>query len=85
MKIIIKDSDSKHSLYLMLPNSMIKWKWIYSLITKNSKPEERDKIINIRNHSQRIYKAIKNYIKYNGHFVLVDIKDSDGSRVKIKV
>ncbi len=85
MRIIIKDSDSKHSIHLMFPNSMMKWKWIYSLIIKNADPKEQDKIINIRNHSHQIYKVIKRYIKDNGHFVLVDIKDSDGSRVKIKV
>lgn len=36
-----------------------------------------------KDNSKRFYKAIKTYIKENGHFTLVDVKSNDGSIVKI--
>ncbi len=84
MKIIIKDSEDKRRFFLLIPTRLIKWKWIYNIGAKHTNDEKsKQEIITFRDNSKRFYKAIKGYIKENGHFTLVDVKSNDGSIVKI--
>lgn len=86
MKVHIKDGETKRKFSLWVPTSILKWKWIYSLIIKYSKDDTSKKITNlIKNNSKKFYKILKKYIKANGHFTLVDIESADGDIVKIIV
>lgn len=85
MKIVIKESESKRKLRFIIPTALIKWQWIYSIIIKNIKDEDkRNTVIKFKSCSKQIYKVIKEYIRANGHFVLADV-ESDGDIVKITV
>lgn len=74
MKIIIKDDGKKFSI--RLPLFLIKSKTIQKAITKNSNSQMREFI-------KSSYKELKRFIKDNGHFVFLDVRESSGTGVKI--
>lgn len=74
MKIIIKENGKKFSI--RLPLFLIKSKTIQKAIAKNSNSQMRGFII-------VSYKELKKFIKENGHFVFLDVRESDGIAVKI--
>ena len=83
MKIVIKSKDGPKHLSLIFPLGFVKTKLASRIISKNGD-------ININKdelHSmlKEAYKVLKDYIKVNGHFDMVDIRSSDGDIVKIKV
>ena len=83
MKIIIKNGDGK-KIHLRIPTRLIKWKWIYSFGLKQISDEKtKQEIMTFKENSSCFYKTIRKYIKENGHFTLVDIKNSNGEIVKI--
>ena len=75
IKVINKEENVK--INLVLPNSVIKSKIISSSIQKyvgDNIPKDVMK---------KIYQVIKEYIKENGHFNLVEVDSKDGTFVKI--
>lgn len=80
MKLHIKDSKG-FGFKLWLPTSLLKSKFII----KNIKKYGGADIEPLINSLPTINKVLKEYIKKNGHFVLVDIKSSDGDKVFIKI
>lgn len=74
MKIIIKENGKKFSI--RLPLFLIKSKTIQKAIAKNSNSQMREFII-------VSYKELKKFIKENGHFVFLDVRESGGTVVKI--
>lgn len=81
MRIKIKENDG-FGLNLWLPTSLLKSKFILSLINKHCDNENIKIYIPL---IPKLYKSFKKYIKENGHFVLIDITSSDGDKVYIKV
>ena len=77
MKIKVINKEEKVKINLVLPNSVIKSKIISSSIQKyvgDNIPKDVMK---------KIYQVIKEYIKENGHFNLVEVDSKDGTSVKI--
>ena len=70
----IKVSENKGArISIRLPLGAVKWKIFYKY-SDNMKYYP---------FARKIYYALKEYIKENGHFVLVDVQDAQGSNVKI--
>lgn len=77
MKIKIYDAESKKKLVFLFPVSAVKWRFIWRYTGAEYK-----KYYKI---SKDIYKALKKYVRENGHFDLVDVDSNDGDRVKIRI
>ena len=77
MKIKVINKEEKVKINLVLPNSVIKSKIIGSSIQKYVGDNLTKDIM------KKIYPVIKEYIKYNGHFNLVEVDSKDGTYVKI--
>ena len=75
IKVINKEENVK--INLVLPNSVIKSKIISSSIQKYVGDNIPKDIM------KKIYQVIKEYIKENGHFNLVEVDSKDGTFVKI--
>lgn len=80
MRIKVKPAEGR-GINLWLPTSLLKSKFIVSIIKKNI--DNKTKIY--LDMIPQIYKSLKKYIKQNGHFILVDVDSSDGDKVLIKV
>ena len=71
--------EERFKINLFLPTSLIKSKFIWNQVLKYGG-------INIdKEVMKKAYKVLKDYIKENGHFVLVHVVSSDGDIVKITV
>ena len=85
MKINIKvnEEDSRFKLNLWIPTSLIKSRFIWKQAgkAKGMTPELADKL---QKALTAAYSEIRNYIKANGHFTLVEAQ-SDGTHVKITI
>ena len=77
MKIKVINKEEKVKINLVLPNSVIKSKIIGSSIQKYVGDNITKDIM------KKIYQVIKEYIKENGHFNLVEVDSKDGTFVKI--
>lgn len=83
MKIYVKSNDTKHPIKLFFPNSILKSKFIYNMILKGDIDEvTKKKILKIR---KVLYKEINAFIRFYGHFTLVEVDAKDGTKVRIKV
>lgn len=80
MKIIVKSKNK--NIKLRLPLSLIKSKFIYKIVLKNSK--ENTSILYFYNNRKKIYKIIKDYLKNNGHFNLVEV-ENENDKVIIRI
>ena len=80
MKLHVKNSEG-FGLKLWLPTALLKSKFIIKSIKKHSEAD----IDELLNSLPLIYNALKEHIKKNGHFVLVDVESSDGDRVFIRL
>lgn len=80
MKIKIK-SDEGDKFNFWLPNSLLKSKFILKCMIKYGGKDLEP----LLNSLPIMYKALKEYIKKHGHFVLVDVESSDGNKVFITV
>ncbi len=85
MKINIKvnDEDSRFRLNLWVPTSLLKSKFIWKQVgkAKGMTPELANKL---QKAVSKAYFGIKEYIRTNGHFTLVEAQ-SDGTHVKITI
>ena len=75
IKVINKEENVK--INLVLPNSVIKSKIISSSIQKYVGDNISKDVM------KKIYQVIKEYIKENGHFNIVEVDSKDGTFVKI--
>ena len=71
MKLYIKGNNSKFGIRLYLPFYFLKF-----FLKFASKYDESLKIY--QQNSLVLFKLLKEYIKLNGHFVLVDIRGESG-------
>lgn len=98
MKIKVKvgkNRREKHGLKhisLALPNSMLKSRLMVKIIRKGieSKAEEGKTPVvsaDFVNHAllKTLYQCLKTVIKQNGHFNLVEVDASDGTKVIIRI
>lgn len=77
MRIKVINKEEKVKINLVLPNSVIKSKIIGSSIQKYVGDNISKDVM------KKIYQVIKEYIKENGHFNLVEVDSKDGTFVKI--
>ena len=79
MRIKVISKEDKVKINLVLPNSLIKSKMVINSIEKYGNVN-LDKDI-----GEKMYLIIKEYIKENGHFNLVEVESKDGTYVKIRL
>ena len=81
--INVDDEDSRFKLNLWVPTGLIKSRFIWKQAgkAKGMTPELADKL---QKAFTMAYSEIKDYIKTNGHFTLVEAQ-SDGTHVKITI
>ena len=88
MKLKIK--ADKHNIFLWLPTSLLKSRLVYNIIkcAIRNDAKKKDKPFEMpfdRQQQLQLYKALKQCIKDNGHFNLVEVESHDGERVLIRV
>ena len=79
MKIRVVNKKDKVNIRLSFPSSILKTKLVTKNIFKNSKENIDKETIS------KMYKILKEYIKENGHFTLVEVVSKDGTYIKISV
>lgn len=81
--INVDDEDSRFRLNLRVPTSLIKSKFIWKQVgkAKDMTPELAQKL---QKAFTMAYSEIRNCIKANGHFTLVEV-DSNGTHVEITI
>ena len=79
MRIKVISKEEKVKINLVLPTSLIKSKIILNKIKEYSGVD-----LDI-NTFKNMYKVLKDYIKENGHFNLVEVITNDGEYIKIRV
>jgi hypothetical protein len=79
MKIRVLNKEEKINIRLALPLCLIKSKLVISSIIKNSKMDIKKEVFT------DVYQILKEYIKENGHFTIVEVEAKDGTYVKIRV
>ena len=80
MKLIIIRPRLK--LFFWAPNSILRWKWIWKKIISSKEQIEFEEIVDF---IPFFIKGLKQYVKTQGHFYLLDIQAEDGTKVKIKI
>ncbi|MBR5949078.1 MAG: hypothetical protein IKZ82_10625 [Clostridia bacterium] len=83
MRIYVKSDDMKLPIVIAVPTSAIGWKWVWRMVNKNAKTDDAPVIS--EETAQKLAKAIKKYVRQNGHFDLVNIESADGDRVRIRI
>lgn len=78
MKIVIRSEDSK-KLVLRFPLVFIKSRLFLKIISLSEEHIVVSDII------KKAYKELKKFIRENGHFVLINVISSDGTKVKVVV
>ena len=79
MRIKVISKEEKVKINLVLPTSLIKSKIILNKIKEYSGVD-----LDI-NTFKNMYKVLKDYIKDNGNFNLVEVITNDGEYIKIRV
>ena len=79
--------DGPKHLVLHLPLSFIKTKAAARAFLKKDNNEEVDEkeVLKLQKQIKEIYKTLKNIIKENGHFNLVETISKDGDNVLIRL
>lgn len=80
MKLVILRPRLK--LFFWAPTSILRWKWIWKKIISSAKSVESEEIVKF---VPVLLKGLRQYVKKNGHFYLLEVKAKDGTKVKIKV
>lgn len=79
MRIKVISSEDKVRVNLLVPTSLIKSPIVINSIKKYSGIEIDPKIF------KNMYRVLKEYIKENGHFNLVEVNSKEGDYIKIRV
>lgn len=81
MRIKVRYHITKKQKYnkinISLPNFLIKSKLLWKQIIKHVDDESLKDIAHSIEIGKKLYKAIKNYIKLNGHFVFLEVQTKD--------
>ncbi|MCH5153153.1 MAG: hypothetical protein J1F68_04270 [Clostridiales bacterium] len=91
MKLRIKARG--HNIYLWFPTSLLKSRIAYSIVKhavskeveKRANTDEKQPIHITRLQHLKLYRALKQCIKDNGHFNIIEVKTHDGEKVIIRV
>lgn len=78
MKIRIRNKEGfPKRLGFFIPTSLIKSKFAWKVAIKNSEGEAKEELLKIQPVVLECYKALKNTIKENGHFNLVEVETNE--------
>ena len=80
MKLVILRPHLK--LFFWTPTSILRWKWLWKKIISSAEQIAYEEIVEFLPF---IIKGLKQYVKTQGHFYLLDIEAEDGTKVKIKI
>lgn len=82
MKIVIKDKKERKNLVLYFPLSFIKMPFVIKKLNSSNNinlPQDNKELLN------KIYKVLKQFVKENGHFNLMEINENNGDVVLIRI
>lgn len=82
MRLLFISKELKRPIRLILPNSLLKSRWLWKKIKENNKNNDFD-IALMEKVVRNGYKELKKFIKVNGHFTLIEVVDIDGEIVRI--
>lgn len=85
MKIIVRSSELAIPIRIALPTSLLKWDFIWKLIMKDADEEERAELMQYKQLVSDCLTALREHVKRNGHFNLVEFENSDGDYVLIRL
>ncbi|MDE5566511.1 MAG: hypothetical protein K2I77_05950 [Anaeroplasmataceae bacterium] len=80
MKLVILRPRLK--LFFWAPTSILRWNWIWKKILSSKENIEFEEIAKLLPF---LLKSLRQYVKKNGHFYLLEVEAKDGTKVKIKV
>ena len=84
MRILIKNKkEGPRFLFFAVPLWMIKTRLMAKIICENENVHIDPKVF--RQNAKHAYAKIKEYVKKNGHFYLVEVHEKDGGVVKIRI
>lgn len=87
MRIQIKSPELKHGIHLVIPNSLLGAKWFWRLVARQASGGEGSEAppgLSV-DDMQVIKKALRKYVRRNGHIDLVEIDSSGGETIRIRV
>lgn len=85
MKIIVRSRELAIPIKLSLPTSLLKWNVIWKFIIRNTDPDEREELIQYRQIVSECLEVLRQYVRENGHFNLVEVENEDGDYVLVRL
>ncbi len=87
MRIKVKSPEMKHGIHLMIPNSLLGAKWVWRLVAKQTGGGEGEVSFSglSMEDIQAIKTALRQYVRKNGHFNLVELDSTGGEEIRIRV
>ena len=85
MRIKVKSPEMKHGIHLVIPNSLLGAKWVWRLANKYNGGEEGIFFGLSMDNIQVIQKALRKYVRKNGHFNIVEVDGTGGETIRIRV
>lgn len=82
MKITFQ-SNEKKQVTLFLPTRLICSKWMLKLMLKHL--DEMNHFQNMDIWIKPLYRYLKNYVKQNGHFILMEVETASGCYVLVQI
>ena len=85
MKIIVRSCELAIPIKIALPTSLLKWDFIWKLIMKDADDQEKAELLQYKQLVSDCLAALREYVKHNGHFNLVEFENNDGDYVLIRL
>lgn len=86
MRISIYDKEEDRRIRFYVPNSLLAARWIWRLAEKYGGQGKGKNAFPLTPEQIRsLAVSLKQYVRRNGHFDLVNVESADGDRVHIRV
>lgn len=87
MRIKVKSPELKHGIHLIIPNSLLGAKWVWRLVLRQAGGGEGGEAPPGLSPESigDIKRALRKYVRQNGHFNLVEVDSAEGEEVRIRV
>ena len=83
MRICVKSDEQKLPIVIVIPTSAIGWRWVWRMMGRHSNSNDTPWITD--DTAREIAAVLKQYVRKNGHFDLVNVHSANGDRIRIRV
>lgn len=82
MRISMKSGEQKLPIHIIIPTSVVGWRWVWRLVNHAS-----SNYISLPtgDGARELAAFLKQYVRENGHFDLVNIQSANGDRILIRI